>query len=616
MRARGQSQLSARRTACEARHHPPRAGSRGTTPAAREGRRRHRPQPHARPDPGRRRQRRHQGRAVPQSRCLLSRPQSEERAPEEPEGQQAIRWLVDYQGMADTFLKGRSSVHQSFWPSGFLGALDDKPYKLDIAKAKAAPGRGRLSGRLHVKLDVAQHQPLDGDRPVDPGRRWRRAGIKVEIIPGEQQAGDHQVSRAQSRHGACSTGARTIMDPHTNADTFARNPDNTDNAKSKPLAWRNAWDIPDITKATDAAVRERDGDKRERDVPGICSGSYRRTRRSSSCSSRPSRWRGARTSSGFVCRADLRHHLLPPGEEDLRARRSTGRAGPPMRGAATLTQAACAPVSRARRRTAWPRRAASLRLPSLLTFFGLLAVTFLIGRVVPIDPVLAVVGDRAAADSLRAGAAGAGPRPPALWSSSASMCATCCTAISARRSLTSPAGARGHRALLPGHPRAGDAGDAARRRSSACRWACSPPSSQGRWPDQLVRVVGLVGYSVPVFWLGLVGLLLFYAKLAGSRGPGGSTSPTTDIVDPVTGLILIDAAARRRMGHLLRTRSATSILPASILGYFSPRLHQPHDAQLHARPAAPGIRHDGAGQGPVRAARHLAPRARATSWCR
>ena len=33
-----------------------------------------------------------------------------------------------------------------------------------------------------------------------------------------------------------------------------------------------------------------------------------------------------------------------------------------------------------------------------LTFLGLLAVTFLIGRVVPIDPVLAAVGDRAPAD--------------------------------------------------------------------------------------------------------------------------------------------------------------------------------------------------------------------------
>jgi peptide/nickel transport system substrate-binding protein len=51
-------------------------------------------------------------------------------------------------------------------------------------------------------------------------------------------------------------------DPHTNADTFARNPDNADDAKSKPLAWRNAWDIPALTKQSDAAVLERDPAKR------------------------------------------------------------------------------------------------------------------------------------------------------------------------------------------------------------------------------------------------------------------------------------------------------------------------------------------------------------------
>src|SRR3546814_5331307 len=52
------------------------------------------------------------------------------------------------------------------------------------------------------------------------------------------------------------------QDPHTNADTFARNPDNSDEAQSKPLAWRNAWDIPEMTKMADAAALERDSAKR------------------------------------------------------------------------------------------------------------------------------------------------------------------------------------------------------------------------------------------------------------------------------------------------------------------------------------------------------------------
>src|SRR4029078_3359522 len=52
-------------------------------------------------------------------------------------------------------------------------------------------------------------------------------------------------------------------DTHTNAATFARNPDNSDDAKSKPLAWRNAWAIPELTKKADAAALERATEKRK-----------------------------------------------------------------------------------------------------------------------------------------------------------------------------------------------------------------------------------------------------------------------------------------------------------------------------------------------------------------
>ncbi|WP_415182391.1 ABC transporter substrate-binding protein [Phaeovulum sp.] len=49
----------------------------------------------------------------------------------------AMRWAIDYEGMASTLLKGQQKVHQAFLPSGYLGALDDTPYSLDIEKAKA-----------------------------------------------------------------------------------------------------------------------------------------------------------------------------------------------------------------------------------------------------------------------------------------------------------------------------------------------------------------------------------------------------------------------------------------------------------------------------------------------
>ncbi len=48
-----------------------------------------------------------------------------------------------------------------------------------------------------------------------------------------------------------------------------------------------------------------------------------------------------------------------------------------------------------RRGSALPRKLASLAVSVVLTFIGLTIVTFMIGRVIPIDPVVAIVGDRA-----------------------------------------------------------------------------------------------------------------------------------------------------------------------------------------------------------------------------
>ena len=54
-------------------------------------------------------------------------------------------------------------------------------------------------------------------------------------------------------------------------------------------------------------------------------------------------------------------------------------------------------MARARGDRAWRalKSTSSFLLVILLTYLGLLAVTFIIGRVIPIDPVLAIVGDHA-----------------------------------------------------------------------------------------------------------------------------------------------------------------------------------------------------------------------------
>ena len=59
------------------------------------------------------------------------------------------------------------------------------------------------------------------------------------------------------------------QDPHSNAQAFASNPDNSDAGDVKTLAWRNAWDIPELTRLTDAAIHERDSAARIGDYQAI-----------------------------------------------------------------------------------------------------------------------------------------------------------------------------------------------------------------------------------------------------------------------------------------------------------------------------------------------------------
>jgi peptide/nickel transport system permease protein len=90
----------------------------------------------------------------------------------------------------------------------------------------------------------------------------------------------------------------------------------------------------------------------------------------------------------------------------------------------------------------------------------------------------------------------------------------------------------------------------------------------GRWPDHVVRIVALLGYSAPIFWLGMVALLIFYAKLGWVAGPGRLDVFYDGIIEPVTGILMIDAALARDW-DIFHNALSHLILPASILGTFA-----------------------------------------------
>ena len=200
------------------------------------------------------------------------------------------------------------------------------------------------------------------------------------------------------------------------------------------------------------------------------------------------------------------------------------------------------------------------------TLLGLLLVTFFISRFLPADPVLAVVGDHASESTIQAARVRLGLDQPIIvqfW-------------------------------LYLKHVLVGDLGTSIRTGLPISQellrvfpatlelatlgviigivlgiplgvWAAVRKDSM---VDHVIRFVGLIGYSVPIFWLGLMGLLVFYFKLDWLPGPGRLDFGYEDLVTPVTGLMTVDTLIAGDT-DLFWNALAHLVLPASLLGYFS-----------------------------------------------
>ncbi len=177
-----------------------------------------------------------------------------------PEVREAMKWLVDYSSIETNIVEGTYKPHQAFLPKGFLGAIDDKPYKFDPAKAKELLAKAGLPNGFTVTMDVRNTSPIQ-DIAQAIQAQWAQAGVKLELIPGDGKATLTKY-RARTHDIYIGQWGPDYLDPHTNAETFAINENNGEDAKSKTLAWRNAWDIPEMTKITQAAVLETDSAKR------------------------------------------------------------------------------------------------------------------------------------------------------------------------------------------------------------------------------------------------------------------------------------------------------------------------------------------------------------------
>jgi peptide/nickel transport system permease protein len=201
-----------------------------------------------------------------------------------------------------------------------------------------------------------------------------------------------------------------------------------------------------------------------------------------------------------------------------------------------------------------------------VTLFGLLLLTFFIGRVMPVDPVTAVVGIEADREAYMRVYYQLGLDQPVY--------------IQFWRYLTTIASGDLGNAFLTGRPVIQDIARVFPATIELATiaiffgaglgvplgvWAAA---NRGRAVDQVVRFVTLTGYATPIFWLAMMALLIFYGWLGWVGGGGRMEIYYEGIVPARTGFITIDAILAGEW-EILHSVMRHLILPAALLGYNS-----------------------------------------------
>ncbi len=172
---------------------------------------------------------------------------------------EAARYLIDYKGIAENLAKGNLRIHQAFLPIGFQGALEDMPFSYQPDKAKEILAKAGIQD-LKITLDVI-NSGLFMDVAQSIQASFAKGGIDIKLNPG---TGSQTITRYRSRQhdSILLYWSPDFFDPHANAKAFTYNVDNSDANYQSTTAWRNAWLIPELSKQTVAALREKDPDIR------------------------------------------------------------------------------------------------------------------------------------------------------------------------------------------------------------------------------------------------------------------------------------------------------------------------------------------------------------------
>ena len=177
-----------------------------------------------------------------------------------PAVREAIKWAIDYEGIHGGLVAQTYKIHQSFLPDGMPGVLSGIRFQRDVTRARALLVQAGLPEGFDMVIDHPAISPY-ADVAQAVQANLAEIGIRATLLPGDQR----QVitkTRARQHQAYILYWGSDYYDPNSNAQAFCVNPDNSDNAVLRTVAWRNNWRDPDLSDRAAANARETDTPKR------------------------------------------------------------------------------------------------------------------------------------------------------------------------------------------------------------------------------------------------------------------------------------------------------------------------------------------------------------------
>lgn len=167
-----------------------------------------------------------------------------------PEVRQAMKYLVDYDGLASTSFKSIGIKHQTFLPQGQLGADNETPFSLNVEKAKELLAKAGVPDGFNITMDTTNKTET---RLLSASiqNTMAKAGINIIIKLADNKTTLTKY-RASQHDIYIGQWGSDYQDPHSNAEGYLM----------APLAKRNVWQLPENEKAVLAARDEKDNTKR------------------------------------------------------------------------------------------------------------------------------------------------------------------------------------------------------------------------------------------------------------------------------------------------------------------------------------------------------------------